>query len=548
MPERKVYNIKELNLELINPSTKNYKKESQGGSKIVVIGKPGCFVKGTPVLMYDGSIKPVEDVEVGDKVMGDNSTPRNVLELCRNFDEMFKIKMENSESYTVNKNHKLVLKRQHTKYNDDIVEITVKEYIEKQDTLKDYKLYKNRVKFPPKQLDINIDPYMFGVWIVEKPKENYITKLVKSKIQETKFLESVEKYNLIENKHIPHELKCNSPEIINNVLSGIIDSVGILNNIEEFYTIKTKHETLAKDIQFMTRSLGICCDITEDNNIFSLKLHGNIYLLKSSIFRPLPPSKRFNNLFSFHVEPVGIDNYYGFTLDDNHRFLLGSFDVVRNTGKSTLITSLLYAKKHIFPSALVISGTEDSNHHYQKIIPDSFIYNKYDEEVIETFVRRQKIAKEHLSNPWSVLLLDDCTDDPKVFARPLQQGLYKNGRHWKMLYILSLQYGMDIRPVIRTNIDGVFILRESNLRNRKILWENYAGCIPDFQDFCSIMDQITDDYTALYVNNATQSNDLRDCIFWYKAPMINKKWRFGCEEIWMHHDARYNKNYVPSVI
>ena len=47
MPERKVYNIKELNLELINPSTKNYKKESQGGSKIVVIGKPGCFVKGT---------------------------------------------------------------------------------------------------------------------------------------------------------------------------------------------------------------------------------------------------------------------------------------------------------------------------------------------------------------------------------------------------------------------------------------------------------------------------------------------------------------------
>ncbi len=107
---------------------------------------------------------------------------------------------------------------------------------------------------------------------------------------------------------------------------------------------------------------------------------------------------------------------------------------------------------------------------------------------------------------------------------------------------------MDIRPVIRTNIDGVFILRESNLRNRKILWENYAGCIPDFQDFCTIMDQITDDYTALYVNNATQSNDLKDCIFWYKAPMINKKWRFGCEEIWMHHDARYNKNYVPNII
>ena len=218
------------------------------------------------------------------------------------------------------------------------------------------------------------------------------------------------------------------------------------------------------------------------------------------------------------------------------------------SGKSTIISALLHAKKHIFPTALVISGTEDSNHHYQKIIPDSFIYNKYDEKVIENFIKRQKIAKEHLTNPWAVLLLDDCTDDPKVFTKPLQQGLYKNGRHWKCLYILSLQYGMDIRPVIRTNIDGVFILREPNLRNRKVLWENYASCIPDFNDFCQILDQITDDYTALYINNATQSNEIKDCIFWYKAPLIKKDWKFGCNEIWMHHNDRYNKNFIPSIV
>ena len=54
-------------------------------------------------------------------------------------------------------------------------------------------------------------------------------------------------------------------------------------------------------------------------------------------------------------------------------------------------------------------------------------------------------------------------------------------------------------------------------KNRKSLWENYAGIIPDFQMFCDIMDQITDDYTALYVHNATNSNKLEDCIFWYKA-------------------------------
>jgi len=218
------------------------------------------------------------------------------------------------------------------------------------------------------------------------------------------------------------------------------------------------------------------------------------------------------------------------------------------TGKTTLITSILHAKKHIFPIGLVISGTEDSNGHYKKIFPDSFVYNKYDESVIENFVKRQKIAKQHVSNPWSVILLDDCTDDPKIFSKPLQQGMYKNGRHWKMLYILSLQYGMDIKPVIRTNIDGVFILREPNLRNRRVLWENYASCIPDFKDFCDILDQLTDDYTALYINNATQSNNISDCIFWYKAPRITESWQFGCDEYWMFHHERFNKNYVPSVV
>lgn len=214
------------------------------------------------------------------------------------------------------------------------------------------------------------------------------------------------------------------------------------------------------------------------------------------------------------------------------------------TGKTTLLTSLLYRKRHIFPIGLVISGTEDSNGHYKKIFPDTFVYNKYDEGVLENFVRRQKLAKQHIENPWAVVLLDDCTDDPKVFSKPFQQGMYKNGRHWKMLYILSLQYGMDIKPVIRTNIDGVFILREPNMRNRRVLWENYASCIPDFNDFCQILDQITDDYTALYINNATQSNRLEDCIFWYKAPSTSPNWKFGAPEFWMFHEERYNPQHV----
>jgi hypothetical protein len=212
------------------------------------------------------------------------------------------------------------------------------------------------------------------------------------------------------------------------------------------------------------------------------------------------------------------------------------------TGKTTLITSLLYEKSHIFPCGLAMSGTEDSNGHYSKLFPSTFVFNALDKNVIEQFVNRQKLAKNHLPNPWNILLLDDCTDDPKLFNDPLFLGLYKNGRHWKMLFILSLQYALDIKPAIRTNIDGTFILREPNLRNRKILHDNFAGVIPDFSLFCEILDYLTDDYTALYIHNATTSNKMEDCIFWYKAKPVPDHFKIGSEDYWNFHEQRFDNN------
>jgi hypothetical protein len=216
------------------------------------------------------------------------------------------------------------------------------------------------------------------------------------------------------------------------------------------------------------------------------------------------------------------------------------------TGKTTLIASLLYSKKHIFPVAMVMSGSEDSNGFYRKILPSTFVFNEYNEDKIKEFIRRQKIAMQHLENPWAIILLDDCTDDPRIFNKPLQHGMYKRGRHWKMWYILSLQYAMDVKPVIRTNVDGIFILREPILKNRKSLWENYASIIPDFSLFCDIMDQLTDDYTALYIHNASKSNDWKECVFYYKADIIRDDFKFGCEDYYNFHYARYNPEYVDA--
>jgi len=214
------------------------------------------------------------------------------------------------------------------------------------------------------------------------------------------------------------------------------------------------------------------------------------------------------------------------------------------TGKTVLIASLLYGKKHLIPVGVVFSGTEDSNGFYRKMFPSTFVFNKYDPEQLKKFKTRQKIAKQHLENPWALCLLDDCTDNPAIFRTPLQGDFYKNGRHWKMLYIVSLQYCMDVRPAIRSNVDGCFILREPNLKNRESLYKNYAGIIPDFKLFCEILDGITDDYTSLYIHNDIRTNDWRDCVFYYKATPVPAGFKFGCPDLWSFHFDRFNPAYV----
>ena len=218
------------------------------------------------------------------------------------------------------------------------------------------------------------------------------------------------------------------------------------------------------------------------------------------------------------------------------------------TGKSTIIKSIIYAKKHILAVGQVFSGTEDSNGFFGEFFPESFIYNGLDASdltPLDNFQKRQKIARQYIEPtggyPWALNVIDDCTYDTAFLKKPIMKNLMKNGRHWTMLHILSLQYCLDIKPDIRVNINGVFILRESRLDIRKKLYENYGGCIPSFDMFCQIMDALTTDYTALYINNMSTSNKIEDTVFYYKADptKIPKDWKFGCKEFWQFHNERY---------
>lgn len=79
-------------------------------SLFLIIHGGGCHALNTPIRMFDGSIKLVQDVRVGDQLMGDDNTKRTVQELFRGNDEMVRILPAKGESFEVNKDHVLSLK------------------------------------------------------------------------------------------------------------------------------------------------------------------------------------------------------------------------------------------------------------------------------------------------------------------------------------------------------------------------------------------------------------------------------------------------------
>jgi hypothetical protein len=199
----------------------------------------------------------------------------------------------------------------------------------------------------------------------------------------------------------------------------------------------------------------------------------------------------------------------------------------RNTGKSYLIKDLLYYQQDI-PIATIMSATESGNGYYSKFVPKIFIHDEYQSTLIEKVLRRQKITlkqynrdidayKKSSSDPRTLVLLDDCLYDNTWARDKLMRCLFMNGRHWQVMLIISMQAPLGIPPQLRSNIDYVFILRENILKERRKIYENYAGMFPTFEAFCSIMDQTTENYECLVIHNGSHSNQISDQIFWYKA-------------------------------
>ena len=213
----------------------------------------------------------------------------------------------------------------------------------------------------------------------------------------------------------------------------------------------------------------------------------------------------------------------------------------RDTGKSYLVRDILFYHQDI-PIGTVISGTEEGNGFYGKLVPKLFIHNEYNTAIIENILKRQRQVLKQIKreiqefnkssiDPRTFVILDDCLYDNTWARDKLMRCLFMNGRHWKIMLVITMQFALGIPPALRTNIDYVFILRDSYVSNRRRLHENYAGMFPTFEAFCQIMDQCTENYECLVINNNTKSNRLQDQVFWYKADP-HGDFRLGAREFW----------------
>ena len=356
----------------------------------------GCHRKGEMVLMYDGSTKAVEDIVVGDSLIGPDSFPRMVMELKRGKDTMYKIETINGQKMFVNGNHLLVLQRT-CRYNRKISKkprkdyrgenpfdiISVEEYLKKSDN---YKYLWKMISAPfvdwgDRCCDVSVDPYFMGVLLGDGSVKTSIAVTTGDiEIKEEVFFQA-RKWGLSVNtvegcgcntyylsatrwsknplrdalakngvggttcgdKRIPKEYLISSKENRLQLLAGLIDTDGCLS--DGCFDYVSKSQGLCDDIAFLGRSLGFrvtttsCfkkCQTGAIGLYFRCCISGDLSYVPVRLCRKKANERlqiKSVNRFGFSVEKVSdSEDYFGFVLDRDHQYLTDTFLVTHNTG------------------------------------------------------------------------------------------------------------------------------------------------------------------------------------------------------------------------
>jgi P4 family phage/plasmid primase-like protien len=272
--------------------------------KFYVCTGSGCHAKDAEVMMYDGSIKLVQDVEIGDQLMGDDSTPRTVQELFRGEDNMVRIVPVKGDPFTVTLDHVLTVQRM-----GKVIDVKVRDLMLSaagEDAVPTFLVRPNGVEFPDTNKPFGMDPFVMGCALMGA-------------------------------RRIPMQYLTASREARLELLSGLL---GVVDR-----DLGRCDAGLLEDVLFVVRSLG------RDHELINRI--------------PAALADKAALVDGFRIEAAGRGDYYGFELDGNHRYLMGDFTVTHNSnGKSKILELVQRAVGDyycILPIALLTQKRAQSN-------------------------------------------------------------------------------------------------------------------------------------------------------------------------------------------
>lgn len=340
-------------------------------------GAGKCLGRGTPVMLYSGHIVPVEEIRVGDLLMGPDSKPRAVLSLASGVSPLFRIRPTKGDSWVCNDVHVLTLVDSES---SKIVDIPLDEYLKKSKTFKHtHKQFRSAVEFESNK-NVLFDPYLMGVWLGDGHSNGPTITVSLKKTEIKKYIEKfctdndmemnsspgdgcenirismkngsrkwygnalTEESKLFLNskneKIIPLQYLTSSKENRMLLLAGMMDTDGCVS--KSGYDWISKSEALADNLCFLARSLGLAAYKTKcTKSIKSINFSGTYYRVSISgdcsdipcLVNKAPKRLQKKSVLrtGFEVESIEEGEYFGFTLDGDGRFLLGDFTVTHNT-------------------------------------------------------------------------------------------------------------------------------------------------------------------------------------------------------------------------
>lgn len=335
----------------------NNRLHNPDSSSLVIglLGSPGvgkCLAYNTPVLMFDGSVKMVQDIGVGDQVMGDDSKARNVIGLGRGQELMYWIRQKGAEDYRVNSSHILSLMSisnpkitDHPSENFYLLEwFTVKGkqrkfYTYRTTNKKEIKTeidnYATQLPGRGSIIDISIQEYL---WRTEEWKSNYHGYKVGVEYPEHPTKVDPYQYGsmLIDGfaEEIADEYMINSQRVRREIFKGIVSKCTSKSGI--CYSIHRSNEKLARSIRTLARSLGFRARI--DYYRGSPKRPGKN--ASAAYYRVYVHADIDFVTYEIEVCEDKVDYYYGFEIDNNRRFVLGDYTVTHNTAVGQVIAKV----------------------------------------------------------------------------------------------------------------------------------------------------------------------------------------------------------------